>query len=299
MAPFTLRQLEYFRAVAEAGSFSGASALMFVSQSAIASAMSDLEGALGVQLCTRKRSAGIGLTPSGVQFLDQARTLLRLAEDAGLAAGSVDGELSGPIAVGCYTTLAATVLPALLGDFSAQHPQAQLSFVDGTMEELMPLLENGRLDFVITYRINLPPGLQELVLYETHVHALVASDHRLAAADTVSLHDLEDDPLILLDIPPSGRHTLDMLANARIRPVVRHTTTNFELARSLVGRGLGYCLLVQKPQIDVTYEGLPVVAIPISPEFSHEQVVLVWPDGMDLSVRASALADFAIATIGR
>ncbi|GAA3882502.1 LysR substrate-binding domain-containing protein [Leifsonia kafniensis] len=299
MPPFTLRQLEYFRAVAETGTFSGAATRMFVSQSAIASAIGDLESALGVQLCTRKRSSGIGLTPSGVQFLEKARALLRQADDVTHAAHHGDGLLAGAINIGCYATLAATVLPALLDEFSAQHPQSQLNFVDGTMEELMPLLEQGRLDFVITYRISLQLGLQQMALYDTAVHALLPANHPLAHAPTVSLHDLADDPLILLNIPPSGRHTLDMLASANIRPLVRHTTTNFELARSLVGRGLGYCLLVQKPEIDLTYEGLPVVAKPISPEFSREQVVLVWPDGMELSARARICAEFARATLGR
>lgn len=296
---FTLRQLQYFCTAAELGSFSAASRELYVSPTAVATAISDLERAVDAQLCIRRKSLGIELTATGSAFLEEARRLLAAAAELELTARSPDGRLRGPITVGCYTTMEATIIPALTAGFAALHPEVRLSHVGGASDELLPLLASGRLDALITYRINLPSGLAEAVLYETAVHVLLPAGHRLADRPTVSLGDLVDEPLIMVDLPPSGRHTLDMLHAAGVRPEVRLRTPNFELVRSMVARGLGYSLLVQKPTIDHSYEGLPLVTKQIHPEFAREVAVIVWPEGVRLNPRVSALIEFAQQTIGQ
>jgi DNA-binding transcriptional LysR family regulator len=297
MLNFTLRQLEHFRAVAETGSFSAAGTDLHVSPSTVAASVNELERTLATRLFVRRKAHGVALTASGAHLLRRARSLLQEAQE--LALLSTDGaeRLSGPIAIGCFSTLAASVLPNLLDGFASLHPDVELSFVDGGMDELLPLLKRAALDMLLTYRINLPIGLDEAVLYETEIHALLAASHALADAPAVSLHDLADEDLILLDLPPSGRHSLDMVIGAGITPKVRHRTQNFELVRSLVARGLGYSLLVQKPKISLSYEGLPLVTKRIRPESSPEAVVLTWPSTSRLTRRARALIDFAVETL--
>ena len=299
MLQYTLRQLEYLRAAADLGSFSAAAEELFVSPTAVAAGITDLETALDTQVFIRRKSHGIEITPAGHYILDAARAVLAGAEELNRISRSQDGVLRGPVTIGCYATLAATVLPSLTAEFEALHPAVELSSVEGDMNELLPLLEEGKLDVLITYRINLPPGLSEVVLFDTSVHVLLPADHRLAAQESVSLTQLTDEPLIMLDLPPSGRHTLDMLHAAGVRVSLRHRTSNFELVRSMVARGLGFSLLVQKPPIDHSYEGLPLAAKRIHPEFSRESVVMVWPSQVRLNSRVSALIDFAQLTVGR
>jgi len=293
----TLRQLELFCAAADYGSFSAAADALFVSPNAVAFAVRELERSLDTHLCVRQRARGLTLTPSGVGLLQHARALLRDAEELVRTVGNHGGALTGSVAMGCYSTLAATVLPPLLEGFRAAQPGIEVSFVDGPMSELLPRLLAGQLDAVITYCINLPDSVEQRVLYETEVHVLLPSDHPLAERPTVALGDLGSEPLILLDIPPSGDHTIDMLTRAGVAPRVAHRTSNYELVRSLVGRGLGYSLLIQKPRIDVSYEGRPVVAKRISPQLSAESAVVIWPRSMRLSDRTRALVDFAAKTV--
>ncbi|WP_437880404.1 LysR family transcriptional regulator [Pseudomonas sp. LRF_L74] len=294
---FTFKQLEYFRATAETGSFSAAASELHVSSTAVAAAVSDLEQALETQLCLRRKSHGVVLTPAGQHVLQMARNLLISAEELDRSTRSRDGTLRGPVTIGCYSTLAATVIPALTKEFEARYPEVILSYHDGDNDELLPLMEAGQLDLLITYRINLPAGLEETALFDTAVHALLPADHALASRETLSFEDLRDEPLIMLDLPPSGRHALDMLHGAGVRPKVRHRTRNFELVRSMVARGLGYSLLIQKPRIDHSYEGLPLVVKRIEPNEFKETVVMVWPDHIQLNARVQALIEFAHATI--
>ncbi|MEO8328444.1 MAG: LysR family transcriptional regulator, partial [Candidatus Nanopelagicales bacterium] len=76
-ARFTLRQLEYFVAVAEAGTITAAAEQIHLSQSAMSTALADLERVFGVQLLVRHHSRGVTLTPSGEDLLVTARELLR------------------------------------------------------------------------------------------------------------------------------------------------------------------------------------------------------------------------------
>ena len=293
----TLRQLELFRAAADHGSFAAAAESLYVTPNAVALAVRELEASLDVHLCVRQRARGLTLTPSGVRLLRHARALLRDADELVRTVGSHGGALTGSVAVGCYSTLAATVLPPLLEGFRAAHPSIEISFVDGPMSALLPRLLAGELDAAITYRINLPDSVEQRVLYDTEVHVLLPADHPLAEHATVALEDLEGEDLILLDIPPSGDHTIDMLTRAGVSTKVAHRTPNYELVRSLVARGFGYSLLIQKPRIDVSYEGRSVVAKRISPQLSAESAVIVWPRSMRLTDRARALIEFAAETV--
>ena len=61
---FTLRQLEYFIAVGDAGSITQAAAKVNVSPPSISTAISQLEDEFGLSLFVRKHAHGLSLTPA-------------------------------------------------------------------------------------------------------------------------------------------------------------------------------------------------------------------------------------------
>lgn len=294
---YTLRQLEIFLATVRGGSFAEAAKQLFITPAAVAVAVTELEHVLGLQLLIRRRARGVTPTAAGGHLAKQARTLLAEAREIQHTLASGAGELRGPLAVGCYSTLSATVLPPLIDGFSREHPEIELSITDATLDELTGQLLEGELDLVIGYRLNLPAGLEMEVLYETEVHALLSTEHRLADQPSVSLTDLADDPLIMMVLPPSDRHTLELLNQVGVTPKVAYTSHNFEFVRSMVARNLGYSLLIQKARLDRSYEGLPLVAKPIRPQLAQEWAVIVWPQDARLTDRARAFVDYAKANV--
>ena len=108
MPDFTLRQLECFVAVADHGTIARAAEALHASPSAIGAAVEELERHLGQRLTVRRRAHGVSLTTAGRTLLPQARGLLSSARDLAPARG---GRLSGRLTVGCYQTLAASLLP--------------------------------------------------------------------------------------------------------------------------------------------------------------------------------------------
>ncbi|WP_212746919.1 LysR substrate-binding domain-containing protein [Sinomonas gamaensis] len=273
---FTLRQLSYLIGVADTGSISAASARLHVTQTAVGAALNDLERALGTQLLVRRRAHGALLTPAGQYVCDRARTLLGEAADLELSARDAGKALRGPVALGCYSTLAVTLIPPILQGFGERHPEVELDFVADQQVPLERRLLEGELDAALIYDMNLPMGLAARTLYESRVYVLLPASHPLATGDPVDLAALAEEPLVFLDLHPSGEHTMAVFRAAGVEPRIRYRTTDFELTRSLVGRGLGYGLLVQRPRRSETYEGLPVVAAEITPPPAPVRILLAW-----------------------
>ena len=282
---FSLRQLQYFVAIADSATLSAAAIRLHVSQPTLSQALTDLERALKVQLCVRRRAHGITLTPSGTQVLRQARQLLRQAEDLHSAAAG-DGPLTGSLSVGCYVTFAPTVLPPLLQGFASVHPEVTIDFTEDTQDVLQQRLLSGELDIAILYDMELLPELARTVLYTVRPHILLPTDHSMADHPAISLKDLEPEPMVLLNAPPSSHNTLAIYQHLGLVPRVTYRPTTYELTRSLVGRGLGYALLVQRPANDRTYEGLPVTIKEIADPVPEARVLIAWPRAMRLNRRA-------------
>lgn len=289
MAHFTLRQLSYFVAVADAGSLAGAAERLHVSHTAVAAALTELERLLRSQLAVRRKAHGVTLTPAGRHLYARAQALLEDAEEIELSVVSQGAELAGPLVVGCYSTLAPTVTPPLWAAFAHQHSKVKLSFVTGTQDEISASLDRGELDLAVVYDSSLPASVGSVTLYAAAPHILMPPDHPLASSTGVTLRDLAGEALVLLETPPSGQHNLTLFREAGVEPNIVHRTSDFELTRSLVARGVGCAILHQRPSVDVSYEGLPLLVRPIRPQARPIRVLMVWSQGVRLNDRMRAM----------
>jgi Transcriptional regulator len=102
-----------------------------------------------------------------------------------------------------------------------------------------------------------------------------------------------EEPMILLDVNPSRENTMMMYSAAGVTPRIRFRTTDYEVTRSLVARGMGYAILVQLPAGSQSYEGRELVVKPIHPAPRRVDVSLVWPEAVQSSQCARALVALA------
>lgn len=225
---FTLRQLSYLVTVADEGTIAAAAARLHVSPSAISDALTELETTVGEKLTIRRRAHGVRLTSAGVRVVAHARSVLDRARELALDLHAADGELAGPITIGCYPTLAPTVLPPLLHDFGDAHPRVDLQIIEATHDELQVRMQAGGVDVAFVYDTLIPGSPRRERLFELPAHVLVSADDPLASADTVELEQVVDRDLILLDAPPSSQHTLSLftargspLTSATVRPATK------------------------------------------------------------------------------
>lgn len=117
----TLRQLQIFVAIVEAGSTSAAADTLALSQSATSAALHELERALGTRVFQR-RGKRLLLNEQGRQLLSQARVLLDHASEIDRWAKYGIGRI-GDLRIGASTTIGNYLLPQLLAGFKRQLAQ--------------------------------------------------------------------------------------------------------------------------------------------------------------------------------
>lgn len=298
MPKFTFRQLELFAALPDHATLGSAAQELHISESALSHAISELEAALGEQLCVRKKARGMHLTPTGRHFAKRAGELLREASALADGLGELRGELKGPVSLGCYTGLASNVLPAVLEGMAKLHPKVEISITVGDHADLLPALDDGTLDTAIVYDIGLPAGMERRLIYETDVMAILGANDPLGQGDDVDLADLAHEPLIMLNTAPSTEYTQLMFAQRGLKPNVSAVVPQIDLVRAMVGRGLGYSLLMSRPnQIPVSSEGMEIVTRHLRPRAGQTSVVAVWPKEAVLTSRALAVVQYAVEVL--
>jgi DNA-binding transcriptional LysR family regulator len=298
MADVTLRQLELFAALPDYDTLSAAAVHLHISESALSQAITGLERTVGEQLCVRRKARGFALTPAGQHFATQARRILADTRELVLDTQS-GGKLRGPVKLGCFASFATSIVPAVVDGFPRRHPGIDLEITVGTHEDLLPDLEAGKLDVAIVYDLFLPAGYRHREIYATELEAHLHPDHPLAARDAVDLADLADEPLVMYEARPSIENTLQAFAARGLTPRVAARVPQIILVQALVGRGVGYGLLMSRPNTTATsVEGRPIAVRPIEPSATHTNVVAIWPEDMDLTPRAAALLDYAVEILG-
>jgi DNA-binding transcriptional LysR family regulator len=138
--------LRSYVAIAEARALSRAAERIGRTQSALSQQMKRLEEIVDQPLLQRT-GRGVVLTNPGERLLTHAQRILRLHDEA-MADLSGKG-LSGSIRFGCPDDYAAVFLPALLREFSSQHPQALVEVVCGPTPRLVEELEKHALDIAL------------------------------------------------------------------------------------------------------------------------------------------------------
>ena len=246
--PVTLRQLRYFQALIEHGSFSRAAESVHVSQPALSLQIRELEASLGGPLVERE-SRGILLTPLGREAHEQT---LRILDETLLLETMGQRFEAGPlrVAVGVVSTLAPYLLPGMLGHLPDASPRVEIDILEAPGQDLVSGLLAGRLDAAI---VSLPLGMLELPERELFEDRLVLAGRaeRLASIRRSLGDDLRPEDLARADIGPlltlgDGHCLADQVLGAclmwRMQEVRRGAQSLATLSR-LVASGAGLTLL--------------------------------------------------------
>jgi DNA-binding transcriptional LysR family regulator len=296
---FTLTQLRYFAAAAEQGSMTAASRELMVSQSAISTAVAQLEKELGVQLLLRHHARGLTLTAAGQEFYRELRSYLvhttELAEVARTAGQAVVGDLT----VGCFSTLGPFELPRLLAACEEQHPGIRIAVLEDEHAALKQALRSGRCELALMYSYDLDDDIDHVRLGVAAPYVLLPKGHRLSRRKKIALTELAEEPMVLLDLPHSGQYFERLVESTGFRPRIRHRSSGFETVRAMVANGQGWSVLNQRPASNTTYDGAEVVTLAISDQIEPLGIVLASMAGIRLTSRAQAFVRSSIQTARR
>lgn len=288
---FTLKQLQYLVAAAEHGNLTAAANALHVSQPSVSSAIAHLERAFQLQLLVRHQAKGVALTPAGARIVAEARSLLAHAAEFAEGSEALAGSLRGTLEVGCFVTFAPFYLPRLLIAFARGQPDVRVNVQEGALDTLQDRLLSGACEVALLYDLGIRDSVETEVLTRLAPYVLLGRDHRLAERKALSLSDLEDESLVLLDLPHSRDYFRAMFLRAGIEPRVSHRSLSFEMVRGLVANGYGYSILNLRPHGDQSYDGARVVCRPLRDPLPPLSIVLARVKGTRLTRRASAFSD--------
>ncbi len=295
----TLVQLRYFLAAATKRSMTEASLDLHVAQSAVSTAIAQLERGLGVQLFVRQRSRGLALTDAGEQLLLDARSLLAQVDEMTDTVRGKHYDVRGTLRLACFVTLAPFVLPRLISRVRELHPNLRIEIIEADVDGTTDLLLSGSVEAAIAYDFGRAHDLTFDRLYTSAPHVILAHDHPLAGRAELALTDLDGEDLVLLDTPHSREYFLGMHEAAGVEPRIRYTSRSYETIRSLVGRGEGYSVLNHIPQSPTTYDGGEVVAVPLAgPRADPLEVCVVRVTSVRPTARARVIGTLAREMFG-
>lgn len=160
----TTRQLQYFSILAEELHFGRTAERCFVSQSALSSAIQELENTLDVQLVNRTNRQ-VALTPAGRAFAAQARDYLQQLEQLVQSVQGPREPLSGQLRLGVIPTIAPFLLPPMLPKLRRAYPRLQLFLEEHQTAVLHRRLLDGDIDIAL---LALPlelPGTETVSLF--------------------------------------------------------------------------------------------------------------------------------------
>ncbi len=291
----TLTQLRYFVKAATYCSMTKAADELHIAQSAVSAAISQLEQQIGTQLFIRHRARGLALTAAGEEMLRDTQGLLaHLDEVLDNASGRVD-QVHGTVRLACFVTLTPFVLPRLLSDLSERHPDLEVEVVEISADEVRTVLRNGTVELALTYDLALGAGVDAEYLGTAAPYVALPPDHRLARRKSIRLTELDNEPMVLLDLPDSRDYFEAILAKAGVTPNVRYRSASYEAVRGLVARGHGFSILNQMPAHSQTYGGGSVTTVAIRDELPGLPIVLAKLQSVRTTARARAVATAARA----
>jgi LysR family transcriptional regulator, nitrogen assimilation regulatory protein len=240
-----LKQLEYFRHVAELGSFTRAASFLSVVQPALSRQVRQLEVELGQNLFDRN-GRGVVLTDAGTRLLEHTRGILM---QIGRARQDLEDQRngdSGHFVLGLPPSLGRSVTVPLVKAFGRQLPNASLATVEGLSAYMLEWLNVGRVDCALVY--NAPASssvdLQPLLDDQLFLIAPLKPTPKRQARKSLSLVDLADYPLIIPGRPHSIRMSVEnALASVDRKIRVAHEIECIPAVIDLVRQGHGFAVL--------------------------------------------------------
>jgi LysR family transcriptional regulator, nitrogen assimilation regulatory protein len=242
-----LKQLEYFRHVAELGSFTRASAFLSIVQPALSRQVRQLEVELGQNLFERN-GRGVVLTDAGARLLEHTRGILTQVGRARQELEDQRNGDSGHVVLGLPPSLGSSVTVPLVKAFEQLLPNARLATVEGLSAYILEWLNVGRVDCALVYNATESAAVDVQPLLDDQLFLIAplesAADPKVMRQKSIPLAQLADYPLII----PSRPHAIRMSVETALATVDRKIRVAYEIecipaVIDLVRQGLGFGVL--------------------------------------------------------
>lgn len=280
-------QYDIFCKVVETGSFTRAAQALGYSQSAVSQTVKTLERELGTTLVSRGKG-GVALTQDGESYLPYIRAVSGAEQALERRRRELEGLENSTIRIGTFTTVSRNLLPQLMQRFKKRYPNVHFVLQQGEYTSINRWVREGNVDFGFT-NLHTASDLVAQTLYRDEMVAVLPLEHPLAAQQMVTMEQLAEEPLILLDEGASSV-PLEMFSRQGLTPRIEYQVYDDYSILAMVQQGLGVSILYR---LVLSGFGERVAVRPIS-QAPQRTVALAWRDWETMPLAARQFADFIL-----
>lgn len=210
----TLKQLEVFIAVAQAGNVTRAAENLNITQSATSMSLADCEAQLGRKLFDRVGKR-LQLNDAGRLLLPKALdAIARIREIEAMAAS--DAPLIGQLRIGASLTIGNYMLPGLIGSFMRAHAGAHVTLDVANTRHVIQALEHFQIDIGFIEGFCHEPDIEVIPWCRDELVVFAAAGHPLAGKKNITPDDLAATDWILREPGSGTREVFDNAVLGRI-----------------------------------------------------------------------------------
>lgn len=278
-------------AVERLGSVAAAAESLGYTASAVSQQVKKLEGQAGVALL-EKYGRGVMLTEAGRLLAASARDLLAQMEQIETQLQSTVRRPAGRVRLATFATAARGVVAPALTGLRARAPEVEVAQREAEPWDAVQLVAAGQVDLAVVHNwepvpLHVPDHVHQRVLGTDVADVLVHREHRLAAADGVSAHDLADETWVSVAAGSICHQWLTkMFHDIGRAPRVGHYAQEFATHVALAAEGLAVALV---PRLGRGPLPDAVVALPVHDPVPTRTVSAAWRRTMGASPAVNAV----------
>lgn len=285
------RHLKFFVATAESGQVSRAATQLSISQSAVTSAIKELEAELGASLFFRT-AQGMEMTEAGRDFLASSREILEKVDLAKRIAQK-QSPAKGSISIAATYTVIGYFLPPHLDRLKHIYPNLDIRISELNRESIEEGLLSNRFDLAVVLTSNISnPELETKTLLKSSRRLWAANSHKFIREGKATFEDISREDYIMLTVDEAAHTTMQYWSLSAVQPNVTLRTSSVEAVRSMVANGQGVTILSDMVYRPWSLEGRRIGTAVTDHEIPTMDIGLAWRKGVELPKSVASVIEY-------
>lgn len=269
-----IKQLTYFMAVAQAGSFSQAAEYLGISQPALSISVKNLEEELGVKLLYAFGRRQM-LTDEGRRLLEGAQQLMDVYQKTVEDVRRTDRNSSGAFSLGLPPLMGACFFGDLIPEFNRAYPNIRVHMIEEGAHRLDQMLQAGELDLALTLNTPRCASFETLHFTTQRNVALVHRDHPLAREPFTTVAALREEEFAIFNENfILNEQIVAACRAAGFEPKMALLTSQWDFMVEMVSHRRAVSIL-PKPVLDM-HPAPQVACVPLMDSMKYWDIVLAW-----------------------
>jgi LysR family hydrogen peroxide-inducible transcriptional activator len=271
----SLKQIHYALAVEKTLHFKKAAEACSVSQSALSTALSELEKQLDIQIFERDNKKVL-ITPTGKLFLERARNIKLEVDALSQLSQNQKSLLSHPMTIGVIPTIGPYLLPKVLPELRKQYPNFKLTIIEDQSHVLVDLIRKGEIDTGILALPYPHDGLLSFEFCQEDFYWLTRNDSDQSNLNEITSAEIDHSKLMLLkDGHCLKDHALAAckLSNNEQSETLGATSLN-TLIQMVAGR-MGSTLVPEMALSQINYQSNELRAVHLNEPGPHRRIAFL------------------------